>query len=140
MGRRKKRPSLEYNHTPTTLLIALLGGSCGFIVAETTFPDLMECLRLQMKNFPGWQIHMGSACIGLMTFFTFLFILEILETRSRITAWRSSVPWLPLVGLTLLATIVHIPYYIVAPVGTLYGVWAYRQTSSVRHSITSLER
>jgi hypothetical protein len=69
-----------------------------------------------------------------MTFFIFLFILEVLETRSRMTAWRSSVPWLPLVGLTMLATIIHIPYYIVILAGTIYGVWAYRQTSSVRQS------
>ena len=134
MGRRKNRPSYEYNHTPTTLLLALLGGSCAFIAVETTLPDVMDVWGSQMNKFPGWQFHMGSACSGIVTFFTFLFLLELHETRSRITAWRSSAPWLPLVGLTLLATIIHIPYYIVIMVGTIFAVWAYLQTSSVRRS------
>jgi hypothetical protein len=134
MGRRKKWSSYEYNHTPTTLLMALFAGSCGFIAVETTFPDLMESLGFHMNNLRGWHLHMGSACSGFLTFFTFLFILEVLETRSRLTAWRSSAPWLPLVGLTLLATIIHIPYYTVIPAGIIYAVWAYRQTSSVRQS------
>ena len=134
MGRRNNPSNYEYNHTPTTLLLALLGGSCAFIAVETTLPDVMDVWGSQMNKFPGWQFHMGSACSGIVTFFTFLFLLELHETKSRITAWRSSAPWLPLVGLTLLATIVHIPYYIVILVGTICGVWAYRQTSSVRRS------
>ena len=134
MGKRKKQSSLEYNHTPTTLLMALFGGACSFIAVESTLPDLIELWGRQMNKLPAWQIHMGSACSGIVTFLTFLFLLELHETRSRITAWRSSAPWLPLVGLTLLATIVHIPLYIVILVGTICGVWAYRQTSSVRRS------
>ena len=134
MGKRKKRSSYEYNHTSTTLLMALFGGACAFIAVETTLPDLIESWGRQMKKLPGWQVHMGSACSGIMTFFTFLFILEVLETRSRITAWRSSAPWLPLVGLTLLATIIHIPYYIVILIGATYSIWAYRQTFNVRRS------
>jgi hypothetical protein len=131
MGRRKKRSSDEYNHTPTTLLVALFGGSCAFLAVETTLPDLMD---LWGSKLPGWQFHMGSACSGIAAFFTFLFLLELHETKSRTTAWRSSAPWLPLVGLTLLATIIYIPYCIVILVGTICGVWAYRQTSSVRRS------
>lgn len=134
MGKRKKRSSYEYNHTPTTLLMALFGGACAFIAVETTLPDLIESWGRQMKKLPGWQVHMGSARSGIMTFFIFLFILEVLETRSRITAWRSSAPWLPLVGLTLLATIIHIPYYIVILIGATYSIWAYRQTFNVRRS------
>ena len=132
MGKGKRLSSSEYNHTPTTLLVALFGAACAFIAVETTLPDLMESWGSQMKKLPGWQVHMGSACSGIITFFIFLFILEALETRSRITAWRSSAPWLPLVGLTLLATIIHVPLCIVILVGTIYGVCAYRRTSSVR--------
>jgi hypothetical protein len=131
MGRRKNRSSYEYNDTPTTLMVALLGGSSAFLVVETTLPDVMD---LWGSKLPGWQFHLGSACGGITTFFTFLFLLELHETRSRTTAWRTSAPWLPLVGVTLLATIIHIPWYIVIFVGTVYGVWAYRQTSSVRRS------
>jgi hypothetical protein len=134
MGRGKKRSSYEYNHTPTTILIALVCGVCISITVETTLPDLMELWESQASKLPGWQLHMGSVCSGLLTFFTCLFVLEAIETKSRVTAWRTSVPWLPLVGLTLIATIIHIPYYIVIAVGGMYGVWAYRQTSSVRRS------
>lgn len=134
MGRRKNRSSCAYNHTPTTLLMAVFGGSCAFIAVETTLPDIMDVWGSQMNKFPGWQFHMGSTFGGVITFFAFLFFLELHETRSRITAWRSSAPWLSLVGLTLLATIIHIPYYIVILAGTLCGAWAYRQTASVRRS------
>jgi hypothetical protein len=132
MGRRKSRSAYECNHTSTILLLALFGGSCAFIAVETTLPDVMDLWGSRMNKFPGWQFHMGSACSGIVTFLIFLFLLELHESRSRITAWRSSAPWLPLVGLTLSATIIPIPYYIVILVGTLCGVWAYRQTSSVR--------
>jgi hypothetical protein len=43
MGRRKSRSSHEYSHTPTTLMVALLGGSCAFIAVETTLPDVLDC-------------------------------------------------------------------------------------------------
>jgi len=134
MGRRKNRSSYQYNRTPITLLVALLGGTSAFLAVETTLPDLMDLWGSRMNKFPGWQIHMGSACGGVIAFFTFLFLLELHETKSRITAWRSSAPWLLLVGLTLLATIVHVPYCAVILAGTICGVWAYRQTSSVRSS------
>src|SRR5580698_918526 len=123
MARRKKRPSYEYHHTPTTLLVALCGGVCAFIAVEIFLPDLLELWEPQIGKFPGWQIHMGATCIEIMAFFVVLFLLELFETRSRLTAWRASAPWLPLVGLTLLATIIHIPYYIVILVGAIYGVW-----------------
>jgi hypothetical protein len=134
MARRRKRPSHEYHHTPITLLVAFFGGACAFIAVEIFLPDLLELCEPQIGKFPGWQIHMGATCIEVMTFFVFLFFLELLETRSRLTAWRASAPWLPLVGLTFLATIIHIPYYVVMLAGTIYGAWAYRQTSSVRCS------
>lgn len=131
MGRWKNRSSDEYSHTPTTLMVALLGGSCAFIAVETTLPDLMD---MWGSKLPGWQFHMGSACSGIVTFFTFLFLLELHETKSRMTAWRSSAPWLSLVGLTSLATIIHIPNFIVILVGAVCGVWACRQTFNVRRS------
>jgi len=134
MGKRKKRLNDEYNNTPRTLLMALFGSACSFLAVETTLPDLIESWGRQNDKIPGWQIHIGSAFCAAITFVIFLFFLEVHETRSRSTAWRSSAPWLPLIGLTLLATIIDIPYYIVIPVGTIAGVYAYRLTSSVRRS------
>jgi H+/Cl- antiporter ClcA len=132
MVKKRKQSNREFNHTPTTLVMAFFAGACGFIAVEATLPDLIESSGRQMSKLPGWQVHMGSACGGIIVFFMFLFILQVFETGSRITAWRSSAPWLPLVGLTLFATIIHIPYYVVIPVGAAYCVWAYRLTSRVR--------
>jgi hypothetical protein len=132
MGQRKKQSSREYNHTPTTLLVAAFGGACAILTVESAFNDVMDVWEHQMNRLPDWQVHMGSACAGTITFFVLLYILEFLETRSRTTAWRSSAPWLPLVGLTTLATLVHIPFFIVFLLGAGFGIWAYRRTHSVR--------
>ena len=137
MGQRKKQSSHEYNHSPTTLLVALFGAACVFITVESIYGDANDAGWKQMNRLPAWQVHMGSGCVGIITFFVFLFILEFLETKSRMTAWRSSAPWLPLVGLTALATLVHVPFYIVLLVGASYAVWAYRRTCSVRRSLRS---
>jgi hypothetical protein len=134
MRQRKTKSSHEYNHSPTTLLVALFGGACAFITIESIHGDANDAGWQQMNRLPEWQVHMGSVCVGIITFFMFLFILEFLETRSKITAWRSSAPWLPLVGFTALATIVHIPFCIVLLAGASYAVWAYRRTSSVRRA------
>jgi hypothetical protein len=134
MGQVRKKASYQYNDTSTTLLVALFGGACGFITIESTVGDVMDAWGFQMNRLPSWQVHVGSACVGIITFFVFLFILEFMETRSKITAWRSSAPWLPLVGFTALATIVDIPFCIVLLAGASYAVWAYRRTSSVRRA------
>ena len=136
MEKRRVQSSHDYNHTPTTLLMALFGGACAFITVESTLPDAMESLEHHMNKLPGWQVHMGSACFGIIAFLTFLFSLELLETRSKRTAWRCSAPWLPLFGLTAIATAVHVPFYLVALVGAIYGVFAYRRTSSERRLLT----
>jgi hypothetical protein len=134
MRQGKKKGSCEYNDTSITLLVALFGGACAFITVESICGDANDAGWQQMNRLPAWQVHMGSACVGIVTFFVFLFILEFLETKSRITAWRSSAPWLPLVGFTALATIVHIPFCIVLLAGSSYAVWAYRRTCSARRS------
>jgi hypothetical protein len=137
MGQRKKNRSNEYNDTMTTLLVALFCGACAVLTVESYGGDAKDAKWLLMDRVSAWQLHMGSACVGIITFFAFLFILEFLETKSKITAWRSSAPWLPLVGLTALATAVHIPIYIIFLVGGSHAVWAYRRTSTVRRTPVS---
>ena len=132
MGKRKRLSRYEHNHTLTTLLMASFGGACAFITIETILPDLVELWGQNVNKLPGWQVHMGSVCVGILTFFLFLLLLEVFETGSKITAWRSSAPWLPLILLTALATVIHIPFYVVIPIGAIYGIWAYRRTCSVR--------
>lgn len=128
----KNKPAYEYHDTPTTLLVALFGGACAFITVVNTIGDIVESLGHQAKKLLAWQVNMGALCVGVATFFVFLFILELLETRSKITAWRSSAPWLPLAGLTAIATVIHVPFYVVAPIGAIYGIWAYHRTNRVR--------
>jgi len=132
MGKRKKKSSYEDDHTWSVMSIALFGGACGVMTVESTVSDVMESLGYQINKFPEWQLHMGSVCVGIITFFVFLFTLEVFETSSKIIAWRSSAPWLPLVGLTAIATVVHVPFYVVALIGAIYSVWAYRKTDGVR--------
>lgn len=133
MGKsKKKKSSYEYHDTPTTLLVASFGGACAFITVLNTIGDIVESLGHQATKLLAWQVNMGALCVGIATFFVFLYVLELLETRSKATAWRSSAPWLPLAGLTAIATVIHIPFYIVALIGAIYGVWAYRRTSNVR--------
>lgn len=134
MRKWKKKSSYEFRDTTTTLLVASFGGACAFITVENTIDDIMELWGHQARKLLGWQVDMGALCVGVITFFAFVFILGVLETRSKITAWRSSAPWLPLVGLTGIAAVIHIPFYVVAPIGAIYSVWAYRKTSNVRRS------
>ena len=39
MGQRKKQSSHEYNHSPTTLLVALFGGACVVLTVESIAGD-----------------------------------------------------------------------------------------------------
>ncbi len=132
MGKRKKQLRYEFNHTPTTVLMAVFGGACGFITVESFFEEITELFSSRGNDVYAWQVHMGSVCIGIITFVASLFLLAVFETKSRAIAWHSSWPWLPLVGLTAISTVVHIPFYFVAVIGAIYGIWAYRRTISVR--------
>lgn len=134
MGQRKNNASYEYNDTLRTLLVALFFSVCSVLAIESIAGDAKDAGWLHMDRVPAWQLHMGAACVGIMTFFVFLYILELLETKSRLTAWRSSAPWLPLVGLTALTTVVHISFCVVLLVSSGYAAWAYRRTCSVRRS------
>jgi predicted transcriptional regulator of viral defense system len=66
MGQRKKQSSHEYNHSPTTLLVALFGGACAFITVESIYGDANDAGWQQMNRLPAWQVHMGSACVGII--------------------------------------------------------------------------
>jgi len=134
VGHKRKSGSNEYNDTMTTLLVALFCGACAVLTIESYGGDAKDAGWLRMERVPAWQLHIGTVCGGIITFFVFLFILEFLETNSRTTAWRSSASWLPLVGLTASATLIHIPIYVVFLGGGSYAVWAYRRTCRVRSS------
>jgi hypothetical protein len=132
MGKRKTKRSEDFNDTLITILVALFFGACAVLAIEAVLGALEDAGWQLIGSIPSWQLHMGAACGGTITFFAYLYILQFIETDSKLTAWRSSAPWLPLVGLTALATTVYIPFYIVFLIGGGYAVWAYRRTRDVR--------
>jgi hypothetical protein len=133
MGRRRKKYQDTINVTPVAgKFIACLGGLVVLYYAESTMNDVQNSVDKHTQRLPSWQVHMGSICVSVLAFVAILFLLEFLRSRSKITAWHLAWPWLPLVGLTSLATLIHIPAYIVIPAGAIHGVWAYRRTSKER--------
>lgn len=80
------------------------------------------------SSLANWQVHMCAISMGAAAFVTVLFLMELLSRRSRIDAWRRSWPWLPLVGITAAATVIHIPTYAVIVVCAIACAWAYLKT------------
>jgi ABC-type uncharacterized transport system permease subunit len=74
---------------------------------------------------------MGSACLATVAFVITLFLLESLARKSRPRAWRSSVPWSPLIAMTGIATAIHIPIIAVTIACAAYVPWAYYRTRAV---------
>jgi hypothetical protein len=70
--------------------------------------------------------------MGAAAFVIIFFLLELLGRQSKLSAWQSSWPWLPLVGLTGLATMIHIPVYAVIPMSILEAAWAYRRIRATK--------
>ena len=63
----------------------------------------MEFWEAQINKFPGWQVHMGSTCSGIMTFFAFLFFLELIRNEVTLNSVASKCTvvasrWAHLVG------------------------------------------
>jgi hypothetical protein len=81
----------------------------------------------QPANIPIWRVHMGSVCLGFIGFVITLFCFEALEKKSKSIAFNSAIRWHPLVAITGLAAIIHIPAFIVIIVGFIYGTWVYRR-------------
>lgn len=111
---------------PTTWLAAMCGAA---ILQYTEFVYMSSTDKNgQPANIPIWRVHMGSVCLGLIGFVITLFCFEVLEKKSKRIAFNSTIRWLPLVALTGLASIVHIPIVIVITLGFIYGTWAYRRS------------
>ena len=132
MGKRTKQSHAGMDLTSIAMLVAALGGAGILIYAESALDDVRRAADQHAPSTPGWQIHMASICLAAVAFVVVLFLLELLGRQSKIMAWRSSWPWLPLIGLTALGTFIHIPAYAVIPICAANGVWAYRRTRSVR--------
>lgn len=131
MRKRKQKPTHSPEQTVIAFGIGCLASAGIAYVLETTY-DYMIDTGEKLTGLPGWRAHMGTACLGLSVFTLTFYLLEVLGRKSRTDAWRTSSPWLPLVGLTAAATVVHMPAYLVLVVSLVYGVWAFRRMRSIR--------
>lgn len=134
MKRRKEQHGCSLDLTTFALLVGFLGGLGIVTYGESLLGDIQSEGGLHAPSLAIWQVHMGAACMGTAAFVLIFFLLEILGRQSKMSAWRSSWPWLPLVGLTSLATVIHIPAYAVILICGLVAVWAYHRTRAVRYT------
>jgi hypothetical protein len=121
--------------TSLALIIGSLGGLGIFMYGENLLGDLQGWGAPHGSSLANWQVDMGATCMGAVAFVTVFFLMEVLSRRSKIDAWRTSWPWLPLVGITASATIIHIPTYAVIVVCAIESGWAYFKTrrAAVEH-------
>ena len=123
----KKKQKQEDDGTRATslaLIIAFLGGLGIYMYGENLFGDIQSGGDPHGSSLGNWQVHMGAICLGTAAFVTILFLMELPSRQSRTDAWRTSWPWLPLVGVTATATVIHIPTYAVIVVCAIECTWA----------------
>jgi hypothetical protein len=132
MKKAKRQKQISQDSTPMAVVIAALCGATALYCGEIIYDNIKDSGAPDLRQLPGWRAHMAMACLGTLSFVVSLFLLESLGRRSKSRALRSTVPWLPLVGLTGVATAVHIPIYVVALLIVLYSPWAYLRTRPAR--------
>jgi hypothetical protein len=115
----------DLNLTTFALLVGFLGGLGIVTYGESLLGDIQGAGDSHAPSLANWQVHMGAVCMGTAAFVVIFFLLELLGHKSKATAWRSTWPWLPLVGLTALATAIHLPVYAVILMCVLNAAWAY---------------
>ena len=103
MAQRRKKPEHTVHPTQQALAVACLGGAAGLTSAEVISSAVWDSETGNDPRVPNWRIHMGSICVGMIAFLITFFLLEMLGRKSKAIAWRSSIPWLPLVAFTGLA-------------------------------------
>lgn len=129
---RPRKQTTRPASTPVALSVAMLIGAGAFYCAQVTYGALEESAATGVPPFPAWRIHMGSACVGMLSFMLCLFLLESLGKGSRRIALRSVTPWAPLALLTGAATVIHIPALVVVIMTLVYSPWACFKTCAIR--------
>lgn len=130
MKMRKQRESTQ-DSTPTAVAVAALVAGAAMQAGEIIYSNIRDADPSAAHNTQLWRAHMVSACAGSISFVVALFLLEYLGKKSKLTACQSVIPWLPIVALTIFATVIHIPIYVVVLVIALYSPWAYSKTRAV---------
>jgi hypothetical protein len=111
--------------TPVAMAIAVLCGAAALYCSEIIYDNIKDTGSPDVNALPGWRAHMAAGCIGAAALVISLFLLERVGGRSKSRAFRSVLPWLPLVMVTGLGTVIHIPSYAVVAAITFYSPWAY---------------
>ena len=119
-----KSQTKSVDWTSPNILIGVFSGIAIFQYTEFVFFSAVDSDG-HTADIPVWRVHMGSTCLGTATFVVAIFCCEALEHKSKMRALRVAAPWLPLVGLTLLSTLIHLPISLVAILGAIYGIWVY---------------
>jgi hypothetical protein len=113
------------DYTTVALAIAALCGVTAFYCSEVIYSNIEDSGSPNLSAVPGWREHMAAGCIGAAVLMISLFLLEKVGGHSTGYAMRSVLHWLPLMAITGLAAVVHIPLYIVVASIVLYSPWAY---------------
>jgi hypothetical protein len=130
---------MEYGNLLATVRLESSRQSCAQSETDPVNLPSQECVLILREPFdiPMWRVHMGSTCLGAVTFVIVLFCCEALRYRSKKRGLQLALPWLPLAGLTGLATIIHIPSLIVISLGVTYGIWVYLRTRTQQRLLDS---
>jgi hypothetical protein len=128
MKKARETEDNDLHVTTGALVIGFLGGLGIMLYGESLLGDIQGAGDSHVQNLANWQVDMGAACMGTEAFVIIFFLLELLGHKSKASAWRATWPWLPLVGLTALATVVHFPPYVVILMCILDAGWAYYKT------------
>lgn len=132
MKKNKRRRKSDTTSGSSTLQVAgVIGGLGGLSGGEVLYIALKGPGGYQVPGLPSWRAHSACICLGLVSFVVTFFCLVELETKSRILAWRSSAPWIPLILVTAFSTVIHIPALFLLPACAIYFIWAYRHVISV---------
>jgi hypothetical protein len=129
----KKRERQTYSPDQTLVAFGIGWVACAGIsyVAEIVYDDVVANGG-KLPSIPDWRIHMATASLGITVFALTFYSLEALARGSKLTAWRSTAPWLPLVALTAAASFVHMPAYAMILACLLYSFCAFRWMRSVK--------
>jgi hypothetical protein len=121
----KKTKRMQADSTPVALAVSVLCAAAALYCSEILYGDIKDSVNPDTGTIPEWRAHMAAACVGATALVISLFFLERIGGRSRNRAIRSVLPWLPVVAVTGLAAIVHIPSYLVLIAVLFYSPWAY---------------
>src|ERR1017187_7830453 len=113
VAKRRRQTETERDLTLETVSVACLGGVCTLFSAIMVYDATTDWGAESLSWLPLWRAHMAAACAGITGYTVSLFFLVKLARKSRVLAWRSTTLWLPLIALTLLATLFHLPAYAV---------------------------